>query len=222
VVLVRRLNRFVVAAERPGDGAVLLHLPNSGRMAELLVPGAPGLAHMPAGVGRRTAGTLLAVEHASRWVGVDAGLPNRLFEAALAARTLAPFAAFTRWQREVPFEGGRVDFVLRDGGVPCLVETKSCNRVDDGVALFPDAPTARGARHLRSLARRAAAGRPAAVVWFVQRDDARLLRPFRQADPAFADAVREARRAGVALHAYRCAVDPAGVTVLDAIPVHDA
>ncbi|MBX6378181.1 MAG: DNA/RNA nuclease SfsA [Clostridia bacterium] len=119
--------------------------------------------------------------------------------------------------------GVRLDFLLMpaDEGVdpPCLVETKSCNLVEEGVALFPDAPTLRGTRHLRELTRAVVAGCRAAVVWFVQRDDARVLRPHRGADPAFAEALATAVRAGVEPYAYRCRVTPTAVTVLDAIPV---
>ncbi|MDQ7844444.1 MAG: DNA/RNA nuclease SfsA [Armatimonadota bacterium] len=217
VRIIRRVNRFAVLARRR-DRRLYLYLPNSGRMTELLRPGTRGMAlltHRPG----RTAGTLLLVRHGGRWVGMDARWPNRLFEAALRRRALAAFRAYAVWRREVPFGGGRIDFVLRSRRGRCLVETKSCNRVDGGVALFPDAPTRRGARHLEALARAAARGRRAAVVWFVLRDDARLLRPFVEADPAFARAARRAAARGVMLAAYTCRITPRRVVVLRRIAV---
>ncbi|MDI3299529.1 MAG: DNA/RNA nuclease SfsA, partial [Bacillota bacterium] len=212
-----RRNRFAVEAERDGR-PLLLHLPNSGRMTELLLPGAEGLAHLrPAA---RTAGRLVLIRHGDRWVGVDAGLPNRLFAAALAAGLLPPFAGWRVARAEPALGAGRADFLVEGpGGERGYVETKSSNRVDGGVALFPDAPTARGRRHLAELAEVARAGGRAAVVWFIQRDDARLLRPFAEVDPEFAAAVREARAAGVELHAYRCRFEPEGVTLLGPVPV---
>lgn len=218
VTLVGRRNRFAVEV-RAGRRLVVLHLPNSGRMQELLVKGAAGLAVLSSGRRGRTRGTLVLVRHRGRWVGVDARLPNRLFEEALRTGALPSFRGYRRWQREVPVSGCRIDFALDGPAGRCLVETKSCNRVDDGVALFPDAPTARGAAHLRLLARAARAGRRAAVVWFVQRDDARTLRPFAEADPQFAQAAADAARAGVEFHAYACRVGPRAVTVTRAIPV---
>jgi sugar fermentation stimulation protein A len=216
----RRLNRFAVEARGPDGGRPLyLHLANSGRMRELLVPGAAGLAELRAGPGRRTDGSLLLIRSGGRWVGLDAHLPNRLFAAGLGTDQLAPFRGSSGWRAEYPLDGERVDFLVAGPWGDCLVEVKSCNRVDDGVALFPDAPTARGTRHLRLLARRAAAGGRAAVVWIVQRDDAAWLRPFAEADPAFADAARAAAAAGVELYAYRCAVSPEGVALAGAIPV---
>jgi len=100
-----------------------------------------------------------------------------------------------------------------------LVETKSCNRVEDDVALFPDAPTARGARHLRALAHAARHGQRAAVIWFVQRDDARLLQLDAHADPDLVAAAREAHRVGVRFSAYLCKVTIRRIVVREAIPV---
>ena len=260
VLLRRRLNRFAVEVEpagspAPGPHPLVLHLPNSGRMEELLQTGAEGRALITPRPGRRTAGELLLVRYAGRWVSVDARMPNRLFAACLAAGSLLPFAGYDRWEQEVRWGAGRIDFVLTTAGSPdglhgwgsaactgtnadpgstagtgsrgtsdhdrrlCLVETKSCNLVVSGVALFPDAPTLRGTRHLNELRQAVAAGHRAAVVWFVQRDDASVLRPHRQADPAFARALAEAVAAGVEAYAYRCLVTPAAIHVLEAIPV---
>lgn len=222
VTVRRRANRFAVDAEW-GGRPLRLHLPNSGRMAELLVDGAPGLAALVPGP--RTHGVLYAVRSAGRWVSVDARMPNRLFEAGVAAGALPGFEGWTVERREVRWMSGRVDFLLRPVGPMgedasrALVETKSCNLVEGGVALFPDGPTLRGTRHLAELEAALAAGYRAAVVWFVQRDDAGRLRPHTGADPAFAGALRRAVAAGVEAHAYRCRVTPRGVTVLDRIPV---
>lgn len=208
------------------DGELLvLHLPNSGRMKELLVRDAPALASLDGSPGRKTDGTLLLVRYNGRWVSVDARMPNQLFERCLEERCLPPFDGYDRWRAEASWGKGRIDFLLTAGDgsrPPLLVETKSCNLVEDGLALFPDAPTERGARHVRELAAAVRDGYRAAVVWFVQRDDATRLAPYRDADPAFADAVADARAAGVELYAYRCRVTPAGIEVLDEIPVVDA
>ncbi|MCS7173961.1 MAG: DNA/RNA nuclease SfsA [Armatimonadetes bacterium] len=212
----RRLNRFAAEVEVRGDVRTV-HLPNSGRMEELLVRGAAVRVH-PTG-SRRTWGTLLLVRHHRRWVGLDSHLPNRLWEEACRAGGLPPVVGVQIWEREVRLDGERVDFQVQTKWGIWLVETKSCNRVANGVALFPDAPTARGARHLRLLARLARRGTRAAVVWFVQRDDAVRLRLDPLADPDLATAGGQAVRAGVVLCAYRCRVDLRAVRVQDPIPV---
>ncbi|MDR7440336.1 MAG: DNA/RNA nuclease SfsA [Armatimonadota bacterium] len=212
----RRLNRF--AAEVEVAGSVRhVHLPNSGRMEELLVRGAAVRVH-PTDSGR-TWGTLLLVRHHRRWVGLDSHLPNRLWETALRAGGLPPVLGVRHWEREVRVRGERMDFRVWAARGVWLVEIKSCNRVANGVALFPDAPTARGARHLRFLSRWAHRGGLAAVVWFVQRDDATRLRLDQLADPELAAAGAQAVQAGVVLCAYRCRVDLRAVRVRDPIPV---
>lgn len=228
VYVVRRLNRFVLEAADDAGQTWRLHVPNSGRMQELLVPGAPALAHFHGRAGRRTAGTLLLVRYAGRWVSVDAHMPNRLFMRALEERALPPFNPYEHWQHEASVADVRLDFFLTSGQLgesdviipDCFVETKSCNLVEEGVALFPDAPTERGRRHVEVLASLVGEGKRAAVVWFVQRDDAVCLRPHRAADPDFADALARAVDEGVEVYAYRCHVSPEGIAVEDAIPVY--
>lgn len=208
VTLVRRTNRFAVEAITVQNRRVYLHLPNSGRMDELLQPGTTGLTHFSRARPARTRGTLLLVRHSGRWVGMDAHLPNRLFAAAVEWQALAPFRGYVIARREVPMRGERIDFLLTGRRGDCLVETKSCNKVEGDVALFPDAATARGARHLRALTLAVRAGYRAAVVWFVQRDDARLLRLDQRADPELHRAALTARTAGVRLYAYTCKMTP--------------
>jgi sugar fermentation stimulation protein A len=219
-VFVRRVNRFVARLRLEDSRALIYaHLPNSGRMTELLVPGAVVLVHPATGAGRRTRGTALLVRHRGQWVGLDATLPNRLLAAALRRGALPPLPRPTAWRQEVRLRGERIDFVLQAGASTWLLETKSCNRVEAEEARFPDAPTARGVRHLQALARAARKGARAAVVWFVQRPDARVLRVDAAADAALARAAAHAARAGVLLVAYTCRVDPTAVSVWRRIPV---
>lgn len=218
--VVARLNRFTVEVMLDGRPA-RAHLANSGRLDELLAPGTRCYVAPAPAPGRRTAYDLALVEYAGTLVSVDARKPNPLFEEALAERRLTAFAAYETWRREVLYNGCRIDFRLEAPGLPpCLVETKSCTLVVDGVALFPDAPTARGARHVRALIEARRAGIDAAVVWIVQRSDARLLRPWEEADPALTGALREARAADVRLLAYRCDVSLQEARVDGEIPVH--
>ena len=201
-LFVRRLNRF--AAEVQLDGRLVpVHLPNSGRMRELLVPGVEALVASCPGP-RKTAYDLLMVRHAALWVGVDSRLPARLLEEALAAG-LSGLGPFYSIRREVPYGESRLDLLGLGPDGSCFIETKSVNLVQDGVALFPDAPTLRGTRHLLELRRAAESGHRSAVVFVVQRDDASSFRPFEAADPLFAATLREV--AGVVdVLAYCCEV----------------
>ena len=214
-----RLNRFAARVSVDGRDA-LAHVPNSGRMTELLTAGAQVLlAPAPAGSGRRTAFDLALVSYQGRWVGVDSRLPPSLVVEAWRSGLLERLAGFDTVRREVRLGASRLDLLFQGPEGECYVEAKSVNLVEDGVALFPDAPTTRGARHLDELATAVASGGQAAAVFVVQRNDAAVLVPYVSADPAFADSMRRASEAGVALCALACEVTPTAITPVRVLPV---
>jgi len=214
----QRQNRFRVLVEVDGH-PVPAHLPNSGRLTELLTPGRPCHLVPHPEPHRRTPLDLLLVEYAGVLVSVDARLPGRLFAEAVGEGRLSPFSGFTRLEREVRCGGSRLDFRLDGPNGSLWVETKSVTLVEGGVALFPDAPTLRGQRHLRQLTVQAAQGERAAVVFVVQRPDAEVFIPHARADPAFAAALVEAARAGVEVYAFRCDVSLTQIRIAAPIPV---
>ena len=201
------------------QGGVAAHLPNSGRMEELLVPGrSVVLAECPA-IHRKTRFDMLLVRYQGRWVSVDSRLPSALAAEALRQRALPAWERYGEVRREVTWGDSRFDLELRDGAHRCLVETKSVNLVEDGRALFPDAPTTRGVRHVRTLIEAVRAGLEAGVLFVIQREDAEVLSPFDAADPDFGRALREATAAGVTVLAYRCRVTPERITLGAPVPV---
>ena len=217
----RRLNRFAVMVHLEGR-ARPIHLPNSGRLHELLTPGRPTLVAMPGREGRRTEGDATFMLGPNGWVSVDARLPGRLLAEAIAEQRLSAFAGYrvTRLEVRLPDEpGSRLDLMLTGPRGTALVETKSVTLVERGTALFPDAPTERGRRHLQVLVGARREGRDAFVVFVVQRSDASCFAPYRRADPAFAPALVEAARAGVQVLAYACEVRPPAIRILRPIPV---
>lgn len=222
----RRLNRFAALVHMAGREAVV-HLPNSGRLHELLTPGRPSLVVLPApgtprSSSRRTEGELTFMLGPCSWVSVDARLPGRLFAEALVAGRLAGFEGhrLVRLEYRPPYAPrSRLDVLIEGPRGPAPVETKSVTLVEDGTGLFPDAPTARGRRHLQALAQVAAQGRPAHVVFVVQRPDVRRFAPHRRADPEFARALEQAAEAGVQVRAYACSVQPPAIEISREIPV---
>lgn len=213
-----RPNRFLAQVRTP-DGVEFAHVPSPGRMLELLLPGAPVMLWPRCGQ-RKTRYDLLLVWHNQTWVSVDSRLPNALFAEALDARRLPPFAIYTHKQREVSFGSVRLDYRLYGGMQPdCLLEVKSVNRVDDGWALFPDAPTIRGVRHLLALQEAVDKGLRGAVVFVVQRNDAIAVTPFGASDPRFARMLEEVAHAGVETYAYACQVSPQAIVIERELPV---
>jgi len=217
---IKRDNRFRVTVRVEGH-LVWAHLPNSGRLKELLVPGRRVLLAPVQAPGRLTAYDLLMVDLDGTLVSIDARLPNRLLYETLQAGRIAEFAGYAQVRREVAYGQSRLDLVLEGGpdGGRCFIEVKSVTLVKEGVALFPDAPTQRGRRHLSELARARAEGHRAAVVFVVQRDDAVRFSPHDEADPAFSQALREAAQAGVEVYAYKCRVREEEVALDAPLPV---
>jgi sugar fermentation stimulation protein A len=186
---------------------------------ELLTPGRPCWLEPVRSPHRKTGFDLKLVEYAGALVSVDARLPNPLFAEALERDRLTPFRSSTSVEREVPLGGSRVDFRLDVLGDVVWIETKSVTLVEDDVALFPDAPTTRGTRHARELARVVGEGERAAIVFVVQRPDARRLAPHDAADPAFGESLRDAAEAGVDMVAWTCDVSKEDIAMAVQIPV---
>jgi sugar fermentation stimulation protein A len=216
---VRRENRFRVAVEVGGE-FVAAHLPNSGRITELLTPARPCWLAAFDSPQRKTRFDLALVAHAGVLVSVDARRPNSLLHEALEAGRLSHFAGYTAAEREVMHGSSRLDFRLTGETGTCWIEAKSVTLVEDGIARFPDAPTVRGARHVRELIALVKSGDAAAIVFVVQRADARLLVPHSEADPELAFALREANRSGVGIHAWSCGVSRREIIVDREIPVN--
>ena len=204
----RRPNRFVVEARLESGEIVPTHLADPGRLRELLVPDAElRLRPVPEDNPRKTRYTVALVRSSDppyRWVSVDTSLPNRLAEDLLRNNQVEGMPTCNSLRREVTRGKSRFDFLLaHDDGSETWVEVKSVTLVEDRVARFPDAPTVRGARHVRELAEIVREGGRAAVLFVVQRDDAESVEPKADTDPDFAAALQEAESAGVSLHAVK-------------------
>jgi sugar fermentation stimulation protein A len=138
---------------------------------------------------------------------MDTTLPNRLIGRALTRHALPELDGWSLVRPEVTVGRHRMDFLLADdAGGELLLEIKSVTLVENGEALFPDAVTARGAAHLALLASEARRGRSSALLFVAQRSDARRVRAASEIDPLFAEALDDARAAGVQILARRCRV----------------
>lgn len=220
---IRRDNRFRIQAAVSGQ-PVAAHLPNSGRLGELLVRGRRvwlNRADLAAKPARRTAYDVVLVEYQGRLVSLDARVPGRLLTAALRNSCLDGFRSYTKIQPEVRLGSSRLDFRLVGAAPlsPCWLEVKSVTLVEEGVARFPDAPTLRGRRHVQELTQAATAGDRAVVGFVVQREDALKFTPHRAADGKFALALEQAAEAGVEVLAWRCHVSLQAIKLIEQIPV---
>ncbi len=197
----------------------LVHVANSGRIAELLRPDNLMLIAPAPGPNRKTAYDLALVRIGDIFVSADARLPNPLVQEAIEGGSLRDFTGYDTLRREVTLGHSRLDFLLTGTSGKCYLEVKSVTLVENGVALFPDAPTERGRKHLQSLIAARKDGNRAAVVFVVQRPDADSFSPYKEADRDFWRTLRRASRAGVEVHAYRCRVSRQEVEIDAPIPV---
>lgn len=208
---VHRQKRFLAMVRVEGR-VELAFVPNTARMAELLAPENPVLLMDRGHPDRSTRWDLVAVELPHTLVTIDSRVPNRVVAEALARGDLPELRAYDSVRPERTWGSSRFDFHLSGNGGEALVEVKGCTLVDaDGRALFPDAPTARGARHVRELAEGVASGVRGVLIVVVQRGDGRVFSPNDRTDRAFGDALREASASGVEVIARRARVDREGV-----------
>ncbi len=216
-----RPNRFTVIAYY-NSSRVRCYFPNPGRMNELLIPGveiALDKIDRFSNYARKTTYEVIAIRLGKRWISIDSRIPNKLVAEALKNKQLREFQSYSRIRQETFFGKNRFDFLLESSNRSCWLEVKSCTLVTDGVAIFPDAPTARGSKHLRGLTEAKKRGYRACIMFVIQREDAKLFTPNLQTDPAFCDTLRTARRSGVEVYAKRCKFSNFNLTLDGSVPV---
>lgn len=205
---ISRTNRFVATVEIDGIPTTV-HVKNTGRCRELLVPGAIVYLAVPDNPARKTKHDLIAVNKNGLLINMDSQIPNDIAAEWLPGSGLFSPDAIIR--REVTCGKSRFDFMICEGEKTSYLEVKGVTLETDGVARFPDAPTERGAKHLRELTALAKQGIGAYVLFVIQMKRIRELRPNDTMDPAFGAALREAAQAGVVIRAVDCIVTPESI-----------
>ena len=161
----------------------------------------------------------MLVKKGNRLISCDARLPNQVVYRALADHALGEINDYKEIKKEAAFKRGRLDFRLAGGRSPWLIEVKSVTLVDQGIGLFPDAPTLRGTGHVRKLIAAVKQGYRAGIIFVVQRSDASGFAANDAQDPDFGQALRQAQAAGVLVLAYACRVNLTEVTLDRPLPV---
>lgn len=214
----RRYKRFLADVVTERGEELCIHCPNTGSMLNCMQPDGRVWFSRSADPRRKLPGTweLSETPH-GRLACINTARANPLVEEALRDGVIAELAGFDGLRREVRYgqENSRIDFCLAFGAEPAYVEVKSVTLgyAEDAVAAFPDARTERGARHLRELAALARAGVRAVQLYCVNLSGIEAVRAAEEIDPAYAAALREARRAGVEVLAYGADLSPEGMTL---------
>lgn len=201
-VFLKRPNRFIAHILIDGREEIC-HVKNTGRCRELLTPGTQVWCQEFDSVSRKTKYDLIAVRKGERLINMDSQAPNKAAGEWLAAGGLGEI---TDLRAETVHGDSRFDFSFEKDGRQCFLEVKGVTLENDGVCAFPDAPTARGVKHLQGLQRAAQEGYGAYVLFVIQMADVKYLHPNDGTDPAFGAALRAAAQAGVNVLALDCAV----------------
>jgi len=225
-VLIRRYKRFLADVTLDTGEEITVACPNTGAMLGLTAPGLTVWLSASASPTRKYKHTWEMVEtdlgDGPTLVGINPLNPNRIVGEAISAGAVAELGCYATLRREVKYgRESRIDFLLEDRARGlCYVEVKNVHLMRaTGHAEFPDCVTSRGARHLRELSGMVAEGHRAAMLYLIQRSDARSFSIAEDCDPAYAEAFRAATAAGVEMLAYRCELTHEAITLTERVPV---
>ena len=214
-IFLARPNRFIAHVQIAGQTEIV-HVKNTGRCRELLPVGAEVFCQKSDNPSRKTKYDLITVRKGSRLINMDSQAPN------IAAKEWLLSGGLGRVENirpECTHGDSRFDFSFTLDGKPCFLEVKGVTLETDGVCAFPDAPTERGAKHLRGLQKCVEEGFGGYVLFVIQMSDVAYLHPNDVTDPAFGKALREAAAAGVQVLAMDCTVTEDSMTIGNFVPV---
>ena len=219
-LFLERPNRFIAYAELNGKKETI-HVKNTGRCAELLLPGAVIYVQESGNPERKTKWDLIAVEketgRGKRLINMDSQIPNRVVQEWIEAGNLFPDVSLVR--PETTYGNSRFDLYVEAGDRKIFIEVKGVTLEEDGVCRFPDAPSDRAVKHLEELIRAKKEGYEAYVFFVIQMKGVSYFTPNTDTHPAFAEALRRAKEAGVEILAYDCNVTPDSIVVAEPVDV---
>jgi sugar fermentation stimulation protein A len=218
--LVRRYKRFLADVQLGNKKIITVHCPNSGSMLGCSEPGSPVMLSRSDNPKRKYPHTLEMVQVGTLWVGVNTALTNRLVREALEKGVIKEFGRLDAITQEIKTsDKTRLDFLLEQQGKKIYMEVKNCSLAENRVAMFPDAVTARGTKHLRELMALKQQGNGAAVLFCVQRGDVDCFLPASHIDPLYAETLGKTAEAGVMVLAYQADVSPTEIRIARKLPV---
>ena len=206
---INRPNRFIAEVEIDGHTETV-HVKNTGRCKELLIPGCDVWLDAPGTQGRKTKYDLVAVKKSNGLlINIDSQAPNKLVKEWLADKN------YDMMRPEYTYGNSRIDFYMERGKEKILMEVKGCTLEVDGIGYFPDAPTERGVKHLRELAKAAKEGFHAILAFVIQMDGITEVRPNINTHAEFGVALDEAKAAGVEVWFLQCHVEEDGLEIVN-------
>ena len=212
-----RPNRFNAKVKLAGE-EITVHVPNTGRCKEILIPGCEVFLREELNPNRKTKYDLIGAYKGDKNICIDSQIPNKVVKEALEKKLVDNLKEYTNILTEKTFGNSRFDFKLsNDKGQEYYLEVKGVTLEENGESRFPDAPTERGRKHLLELIEVKKSGRGAGVLFLIQLEDVKSFRPNYETDPKFAEALKEAKDNGVDVFAYNCVVSEEGISLKEEI-----
>ena len=215
-VFLDRPNRFIAHVDLNGQTETV-HVKNTGRCKELLIPGTEVILEESVNPARKTKYDLICVNKSGRWINMDSQAPNKAAEEWVAAGNLFPEKVTVR--REKTYGNSRFDLYVESEERKAFIEVKGVTLEENDIVRFPDAPTERGIKHLHELMKAASDGYEAYLLLVIQMKDVRYFEPNRETHPKFGETLKVAADAGVHILAYDCAITEDSMKICDPVPV---
>lgn len=217
--LIRRYKRFLSDIELDTGELVVAHCTNSGSMKSCLENGAEVYLSPVNDPKRKTRFTWEMIKINNGWVGINTGIPNKLAYEAIVAGTIPGLEGYTKVKREVKFEDSRFDVYAENKEEKCFIEVKNVSMKENEFALFPDAVTIRGQKHLKTLMEVKKLGIRAVMLYIIQRSDVEIFAPAKTIDPEYASLLKKAIETGVEVIPMQAKVTPKGVDLKKRLPI---
>ena len=210
--LIKRYKRFLSDIELPSGEIITAHCPNSGRMTNCNLESSPVLIRHVDDAKRKLKYTWELIFAQDRWICINTGRANQVVGEALRAGLIPELSHFDQVQAEFKYGNSRIDFMLANESEKCLVEVKSVSLINGTQASFPDAPTARGLKHLNELAQAKSEGWKTYMLYLIMCDGVEHFSPASDIDPAYAKRLKEVKQAGVQVLVYDTKTNAQGMT----------
>lgn len=220
--LIKRYKRFLADIKLDTGETITAHCPNSGSMKGCAIEGADVWLSVSDNPKRKYAHTWELIQAPKTLIGINTLLPNRLVKLAIEQDQIQELSGYDTVTAEVKTsEHTRLDLMLeKDSNEKCYVEIKNCTLVEDGVAMFPDAVTTRGQKHLDELSHLVAKGHRGVIFYLIQRTDARVFKPADAIDRAYGEKLRQAVQNGVEIITRDTSMDTRMIGIGNPVPVN--
>ncbi len=217
--LIKRYKRFLADVTTDNGLETTVHCPNSGSMRGCSEPGSPVMLSTSPNLKRKYPQTLEMIKKGETWIGINTMLTNHIVAEAIGDNKITELQNIDSIKREVKTsKSSRLDLLLERADEKIYVEIKNCSLVENGWAMFPDAVTTRGTKHLNELADLVKQGNRGIIFFCIQRTDAEQFTPAAHIDPVYAETLAKVLKKGVEVLVYQAEVTPQHIRINKSIP----